>query len=231
MIDDERLMAFADGMLDEEERLRIEAAIAVDPALAARVARMKRVTAELRGAFAGQLEIDVPARLQTIVEQPAGNVVRFPTRMQRQAWLSLAAAACLGLAFIAGRATSPDLMRVAPSRGLIAQGALQQALDARPSGAGANGVAIALSFPDKAGGHCRVFELEANTGLACGERGDWRIVALTKAARSRGGGGVTQAAGAIPDAILDAADERRAGDPLDAAAESAAIEARWRKAP
>ncbi|MBL8551030.1 MAG: hypothetical protein JNJ73_13675 [Hyphomonadaceae bacterium] len=232
MIDDERLMAFADGMLDADEHRRIEVALAADPVLAAKVARMKRVAADLRGAFAGQLDLEVPPRLQALVApKPAGNVVRFPARMRRQAWLGLAAAACLGLAFVAGRATSPELMRTDPTRGLIARGALQQALDARPSGGGASGgVAIALSFADQAGGHCRVFELEANAGLACGERGDWRIVALTEAAPSRAGE-VVQAAGAIPDAILHAADERRAGDPLDAAGERAAIAARWRKGP
>jgi len=234
MIDDERLMAYADGTLDDGERRRVEAAISADPALAAKVERMRRVTAKLRGAFAGQLELETPPHLLALVNRTkatsAGKVVRFPMRVRRKAWMGLAAAACLAVAFVAGRATAPELIRMDPMRGLIADGPLKQALDARPSGGEASAdVQIALSFPDKAGGHCRVFEVHANAGLACGERGDWRIVALTEAAPERAGVGFSQATGAIPDAILEAAEDRRAGDPLDAAGERAAIEGRWRK--
>lgn len=231
MIDDERLMAFADGMLSEEERRLVEAEVAADPTLAAKVERMRRVTAELRGAFAGQLDLDVPERLLAPLRADAAErprtVIPFPTRVQRQAWMSAAAAACLAFAFFAGRTSAPDLLRMDSARGLVAEGALQQALNAQTSGNASNGVRVALSFADKSGGHCRVFEMQSSAGLACGQRGDWRVVALAETSAQHTGG-VTQAGGALPQSILQAAEDRRAGDPLDAEGENAAIAAGWR---
>lgn len=77
-----------------------------------------------------------------------------------------------------------------------------------------------------------MFQLETGagaTGLACGARDDWTVVALSSASAGAGKDGYRQAAGALPDAILEAAAARRAGDPLDAGGEAAAIRDGWAK--
>ena len=54
--DDETLMAYADGELDEAQRAEIAAAIEQDPELARRVEQHRALRAEVAGAFAAVLE-------------------------------------------------------------------------------------------------------------------------------------------------------------------------------
>ncbi|MFN3843995.1 MAG: zf-HC2 domain-containing protein, partial [Rehaibacterium terrae] len=61
-ISDERLMAYVDGELDAAQAAQVEAAIAADPALAAAVARQRRLRERLRAAFDPVLDQPVPER-------------------------------------------------------------------------------------------------------------------------------------------------------------------------
>jgi hypothetical protein len=234
MISDELLIAFADGALEGEELARVAAAVEADPALAEHVERQLKTRQELRAAFAGQLDLAPPARMMALFEKSVsggGKVLPFPNGRERRPSVAIgwaaAAAACLALAFVAGRASEPTpLVRMNAERGLIADGALELALNNEPSGGGGP-VRVTLSFPQKDGGFCRVFSAGQDTGLACNAQGDWGILAMTSAPQDQGAG-LHKAAGAVPEVIMDTANERRSGDPLDASGEKAAISKSWR---
>lgn len=236
MVSDELIMAFADDALEGEEKARVAAAVAADPALTERVGRLRRTRDELRGAFAGQLDLPAPASMLALFDKPVGGsgsakILPFAKPRQPEAiptfgWAA-AAAACLAIAFVAGRVSGPaPLVRMTAERGLLADGALRQSLDKAASG-GTGTVRIALSFPQQGGGFCRVFNAGADAGLACNVKGDWRIVAMATAPQAPTGD-MHQAAGEIPAAIAEAAEDRRSGDPLDAAGEQEAVAKGWK---
>ena len=69
-IDDQTLMAYADDELDAATRAQVEAALARDPALAARVEEHRALRAELNAAFDPVLDEPVPDRLLAAVKPP-----------------------------------------------------------------------------------------------------------------------------------------------------------------
>ncbi len=229
-VSDETLSAYADGMLSGEEAERVAAAIDADPALHERVARMRAATATLRAAFDSVIDEPIPERFTALLAAPGekrGVVIAFPRRQERAFWAA-AAAACLALAFMGGRMSTPSAPIVTADGRLAASGALVRALNTQASGA-EGAIQITLSFAADTGDYCRVFRLSGKApaeGLACGARDDWTIVALTEAASEREG--YVQAASGTSHVILDLAAQRRAGDPLDADAERGAIRSGWR---
>ncbi|MFP5330263.1 MAG: anti-sigma factor family protein, partial [Alphaproteobacteria bacterium] len=126
--DDDRLMAFLDGELDEAGRAEVEAAIAADPALAARLEAQRRLRDRLRAHYGPVADEPVPDRLRSLIET---NVVPFrpPHRAARPAWqLPAAIAASLVLGILGGRIL-PGGGPVALDDGrLEARGALAAAL-------------------------------------------------------------------------------------------------------
>lgn len=66
--DDETLVAYVDGELDEAAARRVEAAIGQDPKLAETVRALREGAAALRAAFAGPVHHDVPDRLRETVD-------------------------------------------------------------------------------------------------------------------------------------------------------------------
>ena len=60
---DEILMAYADGEVDADTRLQIEAAMTLDPTLAERIDKHRRLRTDLGAAFGGVLDEPIPARL------------------------------------------------------------------------------------------------------------------------------------------------------------------------
>jgi anti-sigma factor RsiW len=232
-VTDEDLSAYADGMLDAEASARVAAAVAADPVLAERVARMRRQAATLNAAFAEVIAAPAPHRLEAVV-----LAERRPT-----AWSSplrgrvAAIAAAMLLAFAAGWSMRSEVAGpVAVSDGaLMARGALLRALDHQVAGEPGRGdVAITLSVQSETG-FCRAFEVRSGLdapaiGLACGHAGEWAVVALTEAPdQPTPEKGYAMARGAIPDSILQAADQRRAGDPLSLEAEREAIARGWKR--
>jgi len=235
-ISEEDLMALADGQLDGARLHEVAAAVAGDPALTAKVERLRQGTAALRGAFAGQLDLETPERLRAILERPAGaNVVAFkPRRVQAPVWAAAAAAACLVIGFGVGRLNGGALFEMRGDHALVAASDLRGALENSASGAGVGDVRIALTFPQANGGYCRVFRVDrgeapATAGLACKGGDDWAVVALGEASRGGAHGGMEQAAADIPEAVLQAAADRQGGDALDANAEAAALKAHWHR--
>jgi anti-sigma factor RsiW len=63
-VDDVMLMAYVDGEVDAATAREIEAAIAADPAVAARAQRLRNSAVMARAAFADALHEPVPERLR-----------------------------------------------------------------------------------------------------------------------------------------------------------------------
>jgi hypothetical protein len=247
-LDDETLMAYADGELGAAQREQITAALAIDPALAARVEKHRALRAEVAGAFATVLGDPVPEKLRAAasgtampVERARGNVVRFPSRGTRAAsapwhareWLAMAASVLLGVV-ISWRAFSPASPQVisASNGALVARGALASALDGQLASAqsGDAAVKIGLTFKARDGSYCRSFTLRDGgvAGLACRAAGEWRIPVTASA--DAAGGDFRQAATSVPPAVMQAIEARISGDALDAPREALARDAGWKLA-
>jgi hypothetical protein len=246
--DDETLMAFADGELDELLSAEIASAMERDPALARRVERHRALRAQVAGAYSTVLEQPVPERLLaaangsaaptlTGAPQRRAEVLQVPARTPAaegprwgtREWAALAASLVLGMLlswqFIA---PSRRAMVTASNGALVASGALARALDSqlastqRPE----DPVQIGLTFRSQDGNYCRSFTLRraATAGLACRSSGEWRIAVTAGIAASEGG--VRQAA-SPPPAVLSVIESRIAGDALDAAGEENARLGGW----
>jgi hypothetical protein len=243
-LDDETLMAYADGELEPARRAEIAAALEKDPALAARVEKHRALRAKVAGAFAAVVKDPVPERLRVAAGDAApeqrvrGNVVQFPTRGNRASatpwrareWLAMAASLVLGVV-ISWRAFAPENpeMITASHGGLAARGALATALDRQLASNPAGGaVSIGLTFKARDGSYCRSFALRASgtSGLACRSGGEWRIPVTASA--DAAGGDIRQAASSIPSAVMQAIEARIAGDVLAAPEETKARDAGWK---
>ena len=244
--DDDTLMAYADGELDETQRAEIAAALERDPALASRVAQHRALRAQVAGAFSTLLAQPVPERLVAAAKGtdanrsvPAGSVLQFPARTARapapswslREWGAMAASLVFG-AVISWKLFAPSDSALIAAHGgsLVARGSLASALDDQlaSSQRGDEPVLIGLSFQALDAHYCRSFTLSraATAGLACRVAGEWQIP-VTAAAQAATGG-VRQAA-SPPPAVLQAIEMRIAGEALDAAGEEKARSAGWNR--
>lgn len=244
---DEQLMAYADGELAGPERDAVERAMREDPAVAQAIARHRQLRGDVFAVFADVLDEPVPARLRqaaapTVVALDAARAARTERNQRNEnarasgwwQWGGMAASLAVGvLAGIGGwqaaHQDSTSATVAATSQGMLAQGALAQALSHQLASSGnvSQAVAIGVTFQGKDGRYCRSFTLAAAAGLACREGNGWRIAVLQD--QARGAPSAYRQAGAdVPPAVLDAIDERIAGEALDAAAERAAQQRGWR---
>lgn len=233
--DDETLGRYVDGELDARTTSALEAAMLRDGALAERVAALREVSLGLRGEFAGVLSEDVPERLrQAVLTTPSDLRAAAPARRGffggwRLPAFASGAAGAAGLAL--GLALAPASVLALNEDGhVVARGALAASLQEGLASEPGSATVIGVTFRDKEGAWCRSFETRASdaglAGLACAHGGDWRIA--TAAATSARTSDYAQASAAMPDAVRDAIAEKRAGEPLDAAAERAARDAGWK---
>jgi hypothetical protein len=241
--DDETVMAYADGELDEATRAAIGAAIEQDPELARRVQRHRELKASVFGAYATVAAQPVPERLLQAARQPAdaatrsGKVVPFPARAARppsppwraREWTAMAASLVVGVLLswrFLSPASEPDL--VASGGSLVARGALAAALNDQLASeqGGEAGVLIGLTFPSTEG-YCRSFVVRSSgtAGLACHADGEWRVPATSAVDLQQGEFRMVDTD--LPAAILQAIESRRAGDVLDAEGERAARDEGW----
>lgn len=229
-IDDETLMAFADGELPEPGFSEVATAVEADEALAARLHALVLGKDAAKAAFAPLLAQPVPASLRRGV----AAAIRAAGRPVRSRWsgrpMQLAAAAAIAVviaapaSYLLGSSGSPGSPVVA---GLAAPAALDAALDTVPSGGDAaitgdtTMVAIA-TFADGAGVLCREVELLGPAELlvvACRDGDGWGVrlaVAIPSADGLYLPAGGLDAAGAYLAAI-------NAGPPLSPDAERAAL--------
>jgi len=246
-IDDETLMAYADGELDAEQRARVEQAMRADPQVAAAVEHHRALRADVFAAFAGVLDEPVPARLQpsAVREEAAAQphvrvdllaqagATALPPRWHWRQWGAIAAslaagvlAGALGWQQMKGNDAAPFGRQ---GDALVARGELADALSQRLSADAAQGaLRLGVSFQSRDGAYCRSFKLGSTAGLACRDAGTWRIPVLAQAGEAAQGG-YRQAGSEMPAAVLDAIDERIAGTSLDAAAERAARAQGWQR--
>jgi hypothetical protein len=240
---DEMLMAYADGELDLVARAEIEAAMARDPKVAAAVERHRALASRVRSAYGGVLEEPVPEKLASLVAGPgAAPVVELAAmRTVRDArampggwrlpqWAALAASVAIGLFVGLLLMRGPAAPYEETAAGLVARGELDEALTTRlASSADDADVRVGISFRDREGGYCRTFHMHRDAplaGLACRSGEEWKLEVLATAPAHRG---ELRPAAAMPMAVLHAVDAAIEGEPLDAAAESAARDAGWRK--
>jgi anti-sigma factor RsiW len=229
-IDPETLMAFADGELDPLAAKRVERAIAEDPALAEQVAAQHALRARLSAAFAPLAEEAVPdalaARLRSNVVTIAAPAPRRVTSRWREA---LALAACLTLGVLLGQNWRGPAGPVAARDGaLYASGPLAASLDTQLAATqGSAPVRVLASFRATGGEYCRVFAASVTDGIACHDAHGWALRQTCAGAGKVGQGDYRQAGSSDP-ALLAAAQDMMAGEPLDAAGEAKAKAAGWR---
>ena len=247
-IDEERLMAWLDGELDEAAAAEVERAVAADPVLCERVRHERLFREQLGAAFAPVLDEPVPERLlatlgmaedvttarpttDTVVPLRPRNAARHGRGWRWPEWTALAASVLLGVLF------GSQFMRPAgqgpvgmQDGALIADAHLESLLNtglAADAKAG-DTLAVGLSFRDTEGDYCRTFTVQqghALGGLACRNGDKWRVVALGETRRQDGE--LRQAASDLPASVLAEVDARQR-EMLDAAAERAARDAGWR---
>jgi len=230
-VSEEKLIAFVDGELSGAELADVERAIASDAEVRARVEAHQRLRAKLSMAFDGALSEPVPERLRAATAAPkAAEVVSLADRREQRAKWSfrefgaMAASLAGGLIIGLGVMSNGNASMIAQTGdGLVARGALAQALDTQLASDDAGAVRIGLSFRDQQGSYCRTFDAQGTAGLACNDGDSWNV-AMTAASGPTGE--VRQAS--APAAILAAVDEMIEGDVLDAEAEASARDAGWR---
>jgi len=227
-IDDETLMALADGEISGNAAARLHARIAADPDLAARYALFAQSAHWVKEAALVDPEARVSSDLEARVRQMAGanaaeveadNDHVVPLRRKMPHWQQMAVAASLALAvgLSTGLALAPDAR--APD-GPVLTADLRDRLSTLPSGAQADladgrQVTVVASFTDDAGAFCREYETKGPgaagyVSVACREDDGWD---LRFAMATFGGTG-----GYTPAASLEALDAfyaaTRASQPL-----------------
>lgn len=251
----ETLMAYADGELDDETRAAVEAAMASDPDVARRVAGHMALASKVRAGFDPVLREVVPKRLKHAVAETAGapasadvgsaavidiskaRAVKQDRPKPTWSWPQWSAiAATLVIGVLAGRFGQSELAQTPmamDSEGVVARGALEKALSTQlastqPSDAP---VRIGISFRSKSGEYCRTFVLANEVaGLGCKSGLDWRLQVVARSSTAaQSSGAYRTAAGETPAAVMREADERIAGNALDAREEAAALQRGWRK--
>lgn len=225
-IDPELLMAYADGELGPIEAKRVERAIAADPALGEEIARHRALRARLDGHFATVAQEPVPDRLAAMIRASA---VDLPTRRHHRrmpAWApwSGAVAAALVLGLFVGKGLPEQGVVQTRDGQLFAAGSLAGALD-HELAANGGAVQMVVSFRDREGRYCRVFRSQPADGIACHEAKGWAL--RQTMGGSRGSTSSYAQAGSADAALMAAAQELMAGEPLDAAAETRARAAGW----
>ena len=240
---DETLMAYVDRELDPASTAGIDAAIARDPELAARVERQRKLRAAVHAAFEPILQEPMPKRLLDAASgtTPVTRPARARPRWTWFEWSAMAASVVLGV-LIGGtlivdsrRAPAVDagVHWVAERGQLVARGTLARALSEQLA---SNqkldaSVRIGLTFLSKDGEYCRTFTLEQGSaaGLACSSAGEWRIPLIAHADRAGSSGAYQTAAAQLPPAVLREVDERIQGTSLDAPEERAAQQRGWKR--
>jgi len=233
MIDDETLVAYADGELAPSRAAAVEQALASDPALAARLEQHRRLVLRLRAAYDPVLTEPVPDRLARTMSGSARVISLADARTARTAnaaplrdWRAGGLiAAGLAIVLVVGQALwAPGAGPVVERGGqLVASGDLGRALDTQLSGGGA--IRIQLTFRDQAGAICRSFTGATASGVACRRNGRWALEALF-AGEAPSGGDYRMAASGNPR-VLQVVGDMISGDAFDAAQERAAKARHW----
>ena len=245
-VSDEMLMRFADGELDEETSARLEAAVAADDALAARLAVFVQTRLAAGDALRPLLDEPVPAALrqsvQSMIDRQRRKAVEAASprssgvkRLFSPAtgWPQLAAAASIAavLGGLAGFKFAEQFQPAAPLQlADLDMSSLGRALETVPAGqetqldGSSQRFKAIATFRDSAKAVCREFEVDMAdnstiVSVACNNAGEWRTRFAVVAPGSEGGYAPASSTAAL-DAYLTAID---AGQPLNSAEETQAL--------
>jgi len=246
---DEILMAYADGEVDADLRRQIEAAMALDPSIAERVAKHRSLRGDLGAAFNGVLDEPIPDHLldaanASAVETKSATVTNLnAARAAKQRgthpkrrwswpeWSAIAASLVIGI--LAGRSAlqpaQSDLFATAAD-GIVTRGELSVALtDQIGDPSDKSKIRIGLTFQDKRGQYCRTFAIASAAGFACRDADAWKVRALSAGATSQQVSEYRRAGSELPPAILTAVEDNMAGEALDRDQEQRARARHWQK--
>ena len=227
--DPEIVAAFVDGELDDLTAHRIEREAECDSALAAEIARHRALKVQLSAHYAPVAEEVVPERLRSLLTAQAQVDTSLADRRDAKRarfsaihWGAIAASLVLGLT-IGLRPWIPAANVAADNGTLIAAGSLAHALETQLASnqASDTAVRIGVSFEDKTGRYCRIFETSTLDGIGCREGGRWQ---LERTLRGRESGDYRQASSGELAATAAAMMRR---DALDADGERTARDAGW----
>lgn len=236
--DDETLMAFADGELDEATSERLETALAADDALAARLAIFLDTRRMVADALKPLINDEVPPHLLESVGRmiasaeggasSANNLVALKPQRKRQErprwFMRIAAGLVAVVAGVAGFAIGRSMDDAGSKSDLN----LAAALDSQPSG---NDVPldagtvlhVIATFRDDSGEVCREYQLNAQESstltIACRREGEW-LPRLSLMSQQPAEGYVPASSHETIDAYLASI---HAGAPLSAEEERAAL--------
>jgi anti-sigma-K factor RskA len=243
-LDDETLMAYADGELPAEAAARVEKAMAEDEEIAERIAMFTQSRISVRQAFGAQSPVPdaLTARIRAMAEadsrQRAGegattNVVSLAARRRTVPFwqLPIAASVALAVGVLGGWIGAPqDQAGGGLSIASLDDPALVSALETDQAGARTQigdraEVAVIASFLGADGSLCREFEHDSAgrtvVAVACHRDEAWTLEFAVAAAAS-------DASGYAPASSLEALDAwmiaTEAGPPLSDAEEAAALD-------
>jgi len=253
---DEKLSAYLDNMLPEDERAALEALIAASPEVAARLEALAFATAEFveRAAVIDSVPMsDGLARQLDSLRSAAGaggNVTAFRPRASINRFFNdrraLAACAALAAGFFTWQAVVPseDLPApggaIDPSGLIIAESPLGRLFASAPSeeamalGESEKG-RVRFSFAAADGGWCRLADIESSGRtsrlVACEADGNWQVMIAAYAGPADGTGTdiyrtASNQAVRSVEAVLDTLMD---GAPLGPEEEATLIGAGWRR--
>lgn len=237
-IDDETLMAYADGALDPDQAQVVARAEATDPDIADRI-RMFRETGALLGAIgnsrvAEPISKDLTARVERILaaaRRDEGKTI-VPFASPRPAWRPMALAASVALAvgalggILAGLGLRDDEgpnPRIAVLDDPVMATALNTFAAGERGAAGGGEMEIIASFLSGDGTFCREFEYDTQqdgtiVSVACMEEAGWQTRFAVMTPRANDGSYTPASSLEALDAYLSAIG---AGAPMSAETEAA----------
>ncbi len=220
-VNDEMLMAYADGELDPKEMQAIARAVAADPVLARRVGLFRTSRVLARDTLSTDLQEPLPERLVAAIMQPANSATPRGWTASKLLPLAAALAVAAGIGgYFVGQGGSDGVLGA--DKALVA--ALDAGLTGETKSAGDEAVKLLATFRTRQG-ICRMFQtsgVEAVRGLGCRHDGRWQVVA---AVAEPGDGSFEPASGAASlDIVLD---ELEAQSPLSTADEEALRRNGW----
>lgn len=229
-MDDETLMAFADGELTGAEADEVARAVAADPALAARVDLFRKTRAALAEPAPAPSEADAAliaqiraaaaaATVAQVATHKAGlNTAPTPAPAANRNWAPTAVAASLVMAL--GLGWWSGLLDGGSAAGGLSP-AVVAALDSVPSAQTRDSFTAIASFQTADGTLCREYETTEppQIAVACRQEGAWvqRFAATLEAAD-----GYVPASGTV-EAVEALLGDLGAGEPLTPEAEAEAL--------
>ena len=253
-LSDEKLVAYADGELSEEETINVRKLLRDDAEARSRLAVFESSAQLAREAYSDVLREPVPEHLTSAIGAPLPRAGSEPERGGLWRWLFGPAIPLAGASLVAGMAIMFVLAPGGPSapgqQGLdvaVLNGPVTELLESKPSfqtaewyadGSPRRAMPVA-SFIGEGGSYCREFELtqgpadatRTTFAVACrGTGGTWALTAMVPAAKGDGvaGDGFQPASGAR-QGVEQMFEALRTGSVVSAEDEAALIERGWSK--